>query len=622
MVRINTKLTNHSSTFSIVTEHPELMSKLFVSTEEDHKVGRYTVRIYLQGGWRYITIDDRIPCNSYGTPVFARCADPDEIWVMLLEKAFAKVGGSYISLWAGNKGSEGSALEKITGGFGLRTFEHKNTEECWKKLHSMFANDTDTSSSHVATLSGKFQESQATKNLGLVGNHAYSVIRTVELSGGHKLVQCRNPWGMHEWSGRWGDKSKEWTPDLLREVNQIIGKESELHKTADDGTFFMCFEDFCKYWNTLWPVRIIDKEKCWSKKQVHGKWSNDEVRYVIFDVSQETEVAITLNQSQHLYTFIDNAEPGQVSCRVHPIVNCKLEQEFASDYSNSMHLLVNDRVYKPGKYAVVIKSAKAPHRAFAVTLYSKKEIQTSQVLGEEDYFVAIGYNCFEQRARSANKEKRFLALNVLQTCQISISIKCDMPKDAYGYISCNNLDNKQYDKSGSCGYELPKLDETLEKGFYQVKLDMFINNKPPPQVQYDATVRGTNRFELSEFMSEEEIQDEHYKYLGHVVKTVQTGTFGSAEKIEFKVNVPTATSIYLSLNRNKAANPAYFSIYDVSEKEIKTSPYTWGEVITMEKTDLKPGNYKLFVFEAKDKGAPSGAFKMLCYSQQALTISK
>jgi hypothetical protein len=78
------------------------MNKIFVSTEEDHAVGRYTARLWVQGGWKNVTVDDRIPCADDGLPCFASCADIDECWVPILEKVFAKHFGSYSNLEAAN----------------------------------------------------------------------------------------------------------------------------------------------------------------------------------------------------------------------------------------------------------------------------------------------------------------------------------------------------------------------------------------------------------------------------------------------------------------------------------------------------------------------------------------
>ena len=53
-----------------------------------------------------------------------------------------------------------------------------------------------------------------------------------------KLVQIRNPWGHFEWKGAWGDKSECWTEDLKAELGW---------SDADDGLFWMCFDDFKQY---------------------------------------------------------------------------------------------------------------------------------------------------------------------------------------------------------------------------------------------------------------------------------------------------------------------------------------------------------------------------------------
>lgn len=67
---------------------------------------------------------------------------------------------------------------------------------------------------------------------GLMGNHAYSVLRAVECKG-KRFVVLRNPWGSSEWTGRWSDGSKEWTQDWL----QILPLLS--HEFGNDGQFVM-----------------------------------------------------------------------------------------------------------------------------------------------------------------------------------------------------------------------------------------------------------------------------------------------------------------------------------------------------------------------------------------------
>lgn len=67
---------------------------------------------------------------------------------------------------------------------------------------------------------------------GLIGNHAYSVLRAVKCNG-KRFVVVRNPWGKSEWTGRWSDGSKEWTQEWLEHLGTLG------HQFGDDGQFVM-----------------------------------------------------------------------------------------------------------------------------------------------------------------------------------------------------------------------------------------------------------------------------------------------------------------------------------------------------------------------------------------------
>lgn len=58
-----------------------------------------------------MTIDDYFPCYPNGGPVFSKCQG-NELWVLLLEKAYAKVHGSYLAL---RGGYTCEALQDLTG---------------------------------------------------------------------------------------------------------------------------------------------------------------------------------------------------------------------------------------------------------------------------------------------------------------------------------------------------------------------------------------------------------------------------------------------------------------------------------------------------------------------------
>lgn len=48
--------------------------------------------------WRWIVVDDYVPVDQNMRPVFSRGRDMNEVWVLLLEKCFAKLHGSYQSV--------------------------------------------------------------------------------------------------------------------------------------------------------------------------------------------------------------------------------------------------------------------------------------------------------------------------------------------------------------------------------------------------------------------------------------------------------------------------------------------------------------------------------------------
>jgi hypothetical protein len=104
------------SALCCVATRKELLKNLFASTEYASK-GIYTIRFFKNGKWKHVNIDDRIPCDSTADPprpIYARCVNENELWVMLLEKAYAKLHGRcYRNL---ESGTMTYALKDMTGG--------------------------------------------------------------------------------------------------------------------------------------------------------------------------------------------------------------------------------------------------------------------------------------------------------------------------------------------------------------------------------------------------------------------------------------------------------------------------------------------------------------------------
>ena len=82
------------SAISALAENDFRIKNLFPSLEISPH-GIYMVRILYHGILREVVVDDYIPVTPQNTPLFAKPAGGREIWVMILEKAWAKLHGSY-----------------------------------------------------------------------------------------------------------------------------------------------------------------------------------------------------------------------------------------------------------------------------------------------------------------------------------------------------------------------------------------------------------------------------------------------------------------------------------------------------------------------------------------------
>lgn len=219
-----------------ICSHPSIMHKVCV--ERDEECGVYGFVFHRDGEWIWTIVDDNLYLrradwdalgdeydatgakerkwkknNQTGSDAlyFASCADQNETWLPLLEKAYAKVHGDYASI---DGGSSGEAVEDLTGGVTtkVRTNRILSRNRLWKELLGV------NKQFLFAASSPGTHGSDSSSRKGLALQHAYSVIKAVEEEDEdgkkHRLVLIRNPWGMRsrqgvgEWNGAWSDGSK------------------------------------------------------------------------------------------------------------------------------------------------------------------------------------------------------------------------------------------------------------------------------------------------------------------------------------------------------------------------------------------------------------------------------
>lgn len=241
------------------------------SFERGSYCGIFRFRFWRFGKWVEVVIDDRLPTRD-GKLVFMHSSDPDEFWSSLLEKAYAKLYGSYDAL---RGGTTCEAMVDMTGG--ITEFYDVQTEETPPNLFQILHKGFMRGSLLGCSIEAKddSEREDALPN-GLIKGHAYSVTHVVciNVRGRNlQMLRLRNPWhGTSEWNGPWSDKSSEWSMMGERE-------RRELGLVFDgDGEFWMEFNDFMSNFTrvelcNLSPDDLNENvQRAWHAQMFEGSW--------------------------------------------------------------------------------------------------------------------------------------------------------------------------------------------------------------------------------------------------------------------------------------------------------------------------------------------------------------
>lgn len=165
------------STLSSLAEYPERIKKIFL-TDEVNAAGCYAATVHINGEKQTVVVDDYFPYDTNTEQwAFSRPSKEDgvnEIWVLVLEKMWAKIFGSYQRI---ESGTAGEAMYPLTG-CPHQFYIHQNInniDTLWDKIlysdMQKFPMCTAVASQTDEDLSNK-----AVKSVGLVDAHAYSLI--------------------------------------------------------------------------------------------------------------------------------------------------------------------------------------------------------------------------------------------------------------------------------------------------------------------------------------------------------------------------------------------------------------------------------------------------------------
>ncbi|CAG8502677.1 7767_t:CDS:1 [Funneliformis mosseae] len=454
------------SALGVLAAHPKLLLKVIPrgadqdwchSNEPGKKLGVYhfrdterhpgvfRFRFYRFGEWIEVVVDDYLPTRD-GRLIYARSKDQNEMWVPLLEKAYAKLCKCYEAL---KSGSASDALVDLTGTI-PETIDLPNSipknfdlpnHSTFSDIDSVPINQISPTNNQISpdnynNIVGQMgvkkfvmmiqtarqrgalmscsinaledERQQERLPNGLIIGHAYGVtdIRRIRAPLMRRnsqneiiLIRLHNPWGEVEWNGDWSDRSDKW-----QSISKTKRKDMDF-KIADDGDFWMSFEDWISNFSTLIICRhlntsIFSFERRWHGKIFRGEWSRDKLttggcinnqktfhqnpQYLIKVYKSTTLVIALMQQDHHAFIHEENLTIGFILLKIEENRKYRIHKptyEVAGrvNYINSREVTARI-LLKRGKYVLIPSTFNVGEEGdYFMRLFSTKRVAIKEL---------------------------------------------------------------------------------------------------------------------------------------------------------------------------------------------------------------------------------------------------
>ena len=311
---------NFITAVAALCKYPELIKKLFLFKEKsiEHAYGVY---LRVNGIWKLIILDDFLPYyfDTEGQYRFVFSSSfKKEIWICLLEKAWAKLNGNYIR---SIESSPSEIFDVLTDAYtDILYISPPEKDEIYKALYD--------GQSKGYILTAETSNESKIEEYGLVPFRAYIILEVIEINSNNKkvkLIHLRNLWGNgDEWNGDWCNSSSLWTPELRKICKvQELTKENKLLT----GTFWMSIDDFSKYFYITYITHVnqnyvnsykkISKNDCLNGPMVHKLIVNENDTDAYIQLHQKNPRIILkdltrVNKSVYGYIMLTDVEGNYI----------------------------------------------------------------------------------------------------------------------------------------------------------------------------------------------------------------------------------------------------------------------------------------------------------------------
>ena len=197
-----------------VSKYPTFIKNLFIEGTNPNNFGHnyYGIKLYVGGIQKIIHIDDYLPiCHYYGksTLMSAESIPKGNLWVLLLEKAFAKLYNGYINI---DGGFSYIAFDALTAAPSLTLFNN-NAKKVTANIMKQYLEK-----GHFITCTF------SSENTNLTHNHEYSIIGIVTYKDKDDkeicIFQLKNPHRKNRYEGGLSSKINDYF-----QLNSILKNE-------------------------------------------------------------------------------------------------------------------------------------------------------------------------------------------------------------------------------------------------------------------------------------------------------------------------------------------------------------------------------------------------------------